>query len=88
MFGQSPPSVGLQKILSRLQNLELKNRVQALDTSTPLSIISTPHVDANTEVVNFVDTVEPKTPIVTNKMDFSNCPSGTFSKRSSGMKVG
>lgn len=30
--------------------------------------------------------VEPKTPVITYKMNFSNCPSGSFSKRSSGMK--
>lgn len=73
--GQSPPlSVRLKELSMTLQSL----------CSTPLSI-SMPQV-ANTEIGNIIDTIEPKTPIVTHKMDFSNCPSGTFSKRSSGMK--
>ncbi|KVI10113.1 Kinesin, motor domain-containing protein [Cynara cardunculus var. scolymus] len=73
--GQSPPlSVRLKELSMNLQSL----------CSTPLPT-STPQV-ANTEIGNIIDAVEPKTPIVTHKMDFSNCPSGTFSKRSSGMK--
>ncbi|KAJ9539640.1 hypothetical protein OSB04_026146 [Centaurea solstitialis] len=72
---KSPPlSVRLKELSMNLQSL----------CATPLPI-SMPPV-ANTEIANIVDTMEPKTPMVTNKMDFSNCPSGKFSKRSSGMK--
>ncbi|XP_071706777.1 kinesin-like protein KIN-10C [Rutidosis leptorrhynchoides] len=75
--GQSPPSLGLKKILDRLKSLEVNNHSQTLASGLQYAI---------TEDENPVDTLEPKTPLVTYKSDSSHCLSGTFSKRSSGMK--
>ena len=73
---QSPPiSVRLKELAMNLQVLY----------STPLSL-TMPRV-ATTRTANIIDTMGPKTPIVTRKMDFPNCPWGAFNKRSSRMKV-
>lgn len=76
--GASPPiSVKLKRLADNLKAL----------SSTPLPVSRLQN--ANTQVCNSVDTMEPKTPLVTHKMDTSNskCQSGSFSKRSSGLKV-
>ncbi|CAH1438997.1 unnamed protein product [Lactuca virosa] len=73
--GASPPiSVKLKRLADNLKAL----------SSTPLPVSRLQN--ANTQVCNSVDTMEPKTPVVTHKMDTSKCQSGSFSKRSSGLK--
>ncbi|KAK1409137.1 hypothetical protein QVD17_35662 [Tagetes erecta] len=53
--------------------IELRENLKPLCSSTPLSV-SRPHDP------------EPKTPMITHKLELSNCQSGTFSKQTSGMK--
>ncbi|KAL8192741.1 hypothetical protein R6Q57_027189 [Mikania cordata] len=53
--------------------IELRENLKPVCASTPLSV-RRPH------------DVEPKTPIISHKLELSNCQSGTFSKHNSGMK--
>nr|XP_043634035.1 kinesin-like protein KIN-10C [Erigeron canadensis] len=94
--GQAPLSFGLEKILNRLLSIDAKYHVQDVDPPTPLCVNrpTSPSKDLQQESnehvllhpLKEVDTLEPKTPIATHKMDLSNCQSGTFSKCSSRMK--
>ncbi|KAL4575820.1 hypothetical protein LXL04_011907 [Taraxacum kok-saghyz] len=73
---QSPPlSVKLK---------EMSNYLKSLNSSTPVPL----HDSTNTQVCKSVDIMEPKTPKVTHKLDISNsnCQSGSFSKRTTGLK--
>ncbi|KAL8248016.1 hypothetical protein R6Q59_009232 [Mikania micrantha] len=53
--------------------IELRENLKPVCSSTPLSV-RRPHDE------------EPKTPIISHKLELSNCQSGTFSKHNSGMK--
>ncbi|XP_076913388.1 kinesin-like protein KIN-10C [Bidens hawaiensis] len=55
--------------------IELREKLRPLCSSTPLSASVSRPLD-----------LEPKTPVITHKLEFSNCHSGTFSKHNSGMK--
>ncbi|KAI3519485.1 hypothetical protein L1887_08646 [Cichorium endivia] len=80
---QSKPHNANTEACNSVDTMEPKTPIVLPDNLKPESSTPLPISRPQNEVCNFM---EPKTPMVTHNLDISNCPSGSFSKRSSGLK--
>lgn len=80
---QSKPHNANTEACNSVDTMEPKTPIVLADNLKPESSTPLPISRPQNEVSNFK---EPKTPGVTHNLDISNCPSGSFNKRSSGLK--